>query len=532
MPDSLEWILSKCESELESFPEPAPEINQHLVELGYAPAHALSFPEGRLMQKARDEFEADLGNSDLFPVEELRMMRRMGKNRFLQHYLRRLTDIDEGIVLPGLPSRGEINLATRLVHYRLDLMGLWEMPVNSSFGTSSVVGLERLADFGKCTPFEAINQLADIEQFTVRLLASYPEESFIVTFQSVRSSDDSRSKLAHRNSFGRQLKQDFGERTDFLKFLQQNIFNRREETIDYSYLARVSKSDFNRFLVRLIQVHQWQEGFYNGLLDSDLGDLSLKSFVDAIKAYNLADEKDVKIKRFLTYLGQDYFMFNALFFLKEYMVEHEPAGQEDVWTQLATQVGKADDDSQSVFSQRLDQLQREISHNKQPEERRGLLARIYYGVKKLLKKALRFVRKIYRWVIDKVAQMWSFLKKLFADFFENLAQGLSMFVNGVRFLLGRKIIATSSGRESLISKFQLDGDVSSIAFQASSETVRLHLDETRNTLGEMNFSLTVVGMILKTIMQSLSLISWPFLLFTIVKGFRQVSANFKYYKTY
>jgi hypothetical protein len=31
--------------------------------------------------------------------------------------------------------------------------------------------------------------------------------------------------------------------------------------------------------MRLIQVHQWQDGLYNGLLDSDMGELTINSIL-------------------------------------------------------------------------------------------------------------------------------------------------------------------------------------------------------------------------------------------------------------
>lgn len=530
MAASIDWIVEQCEAELTGLPDPSAEIQQHLSELGYLPWHAVTLTD-RQLRDAREAFEADLERCGLFDVGELQTMRRLGRPFFLQKYLRRLADIDEGVRLERLPASGEKSLVTRMIHYRLDLMGLWEMPVDAAFGNGSVAALEQLAAFGKCSPLEALNDLSDIEQFTVRLLDVYRDEQFIVTFRSAGSSDAMRQKLEHRNAFGRQLKADFGERTDYLKFLQKHVFNDREERIDYSFLASACHDDFNRFVIRLIQVHQWQEGFYSGLLDSDLTDLGLQSFLDMIDAYNEADSKDIRVKRFLTYLGQDYFMFNALFFLKEYMVEKSGGETDDVWVALSRQVTQADDESQRRFSGSLSQLKDELSGGREPGQRPGFFARIYYGVRKLLRKAFRFASKIFRWVTEKLASVWTFLKKLFTDFFGNLAQGLRFFVNGLRFLLGRKIIATRSDNRLVVSQFSLDGDVRSIAINVEAGLVEQHLDETRQTLGEMNFALAVTGQLLKIIMQSLSLISWPFLLFSIVRAFRQISASFIQIKT-
>lgn len=520
MTNSTEWILEQCEAELEGLPDFSGEILQHLAELGYLSLPVLAVPAQHQVQKAKDAFEADLWRCGLFPEDELVRVRGFGRSYFLRNFLRRMTDIDEGVQLSTLPQRGEQSLSSRLLHYRLDLMGLWELPISTSLGTSSLTALAALSVFAKCPELEALNLLGNIEQFTARLLRVYDEEQFILCFRSPRSSEDMRGSLNHRNAFGRQLKADFGERTDYLKFLQKHVFNNRQERIDYGFLEQASRTDFNAFLIRLIQIHQWQEGFYNGLLDSDLGDLSLQSFIDAIDFYNSANEKDIKMKRFLTYLGQDYFMFNALFFLTEYMVEEEKDGTEEFWSSLAGQLAEADDETQSRFTRNVRRLMPNADFEAKPEN--GLLKRIYFGARKLLQKAFRFIQKICRWVADKLEQMWSFLKKLFSDFFGNLEQGLRMFVNGLRFLLGRKVIATGSGQQCIVTQIRLDGDISNIALNADSLLMERHLDETREKLDELNFSLRVTGEILRLVIQSLSIICWPLLLFSVVKGVRQI----------
>ena len=106
--------------------------------------------------------------------------------------------------------------------------------------------------------------------------------------------------------------------------------------------------------MRLIQVHQWQDGLYDGLLDSDIGELTLKSILSAIDLYNVIKNRQIKTHRVLTHVVRDYYLFNGLFFLQEYMVEDDEGGEtqnaeEIIISDLLQQVEKANDGELSAF---------------------------------------------------------------------------------------------------------------------------------------------------------------------------------------
>lgn len=527
MVDTEIQLLEQCEKELAGFRDEGNEIRQHLLELGYLSVSRANSITAKDEFTARKQFENELFQSGMFSPQQLAAESRFGQEHFFQYFLRKLTDIDDGIVLAHLPNIGEISLRSRLVHYRLDLFGMWEHPVGQAFGMASALQIGELADIGKCKPLEAINYLADVDRFTRHLLASYNQEQFILTFRPKNISVHLKEKLDRRFAFGRQLKDDFGEKTEFLRYLQKQVLNRSEDRIDYGFLEKESKNPLSRFLVRLIQVHQWQEGFYNGLLDSDLGEVSLQSLIDSVETYNLADGKDIKTHRVLTYLGNGYCMFNALFFLQEYMLSDQPAEEQKLWEALAGEVNNADAESREKFSANLQQFRDEVLLQPAAEEKAGFLKRIYFGSKKLIRKAFRFLRKIFRWVLDRVEKMWGFLKKLFTSFFENLYYGLRAFVDGVKFLMGRKVVFTGNPVEFIISKISPDGDVATLVINAGPDFVMQHVRETRYQLAAMAFSLAVVGQVLKLAVQPLQLITWPLLLFKLVGSFQSANVRFR-----
>lgn len=528
MLSSEEFILEQCEKELELFSDNDSEISQHLIELGYLPVFMADALNSNRESEALEKFEYDLINSELFALSEIIGERKLGREAYLKHFLRRLTDIDEGILLQSLPQNGQTNLISRLIHYRLDIFGFWVHSVNVHFGPATMLAISEIAGFGKCTALEAINHLADVEGFTRHLLSQHPKESFILTFNSANVSEHYKKKLDRRRRFGAQLEHDFGEDSEYLTFLQHNVFKNNEDKIDYGFLRKECSNSFNQFLVRLIQVHQWQEGFYDGILDSDLSDISLNSIIESIETHNEADRKDVKLHRVLTYLGKGYFMFNALFFLNEYGIEGNEVDESQIWDSLALDLRNAQPERQQLFQDNLQSLGVGIkSQQASITQKNGILKRIYYGIKKLLKKAFRFAKKIFEWVVNKTTRVWGFLKRIFANFFDRLKTGLVAFIDGIRFLIGRKVIFTGNRFNFITTLCQLDGDVSTISIDADTDMIKEHTKEVKYRWAALGFSLAVTGLVLKTLSQSISVISWPLALFSIVNSFKVVSAQYK-----
>ncbi|MEL6926819.1 MAG: hypothetical protein AAFO94_22455, partial [Bacteroidota bacterium] len=66
---------------------------------------------------------------------------------------------------------------------------------------------------------------------------------------------------------------------DFYRELRQQVFTQRNT----QWLDELSKDPFNQFLIRLLQVHQWMNGYYYGQLDSDLGRRTFDSIYELTK---------------------------------------------------------------------------------------------------------------------------------------------------------------------------------------------------------------------------------------------------------
>jgi len=227
-------------------------------------------------------------------------------------------------------------------------------------------------------------------------------------------------------------------------------------------------------------------------------------------------------------------MFNALFFLQEYMLEgaqeNDPRGSEEkVWEQLSAQVRDAGVRAQQSFQANLEKLKSDIyaATSRPPQEKLGLLKRIYFGIKRIIKKAFRFIRKIFNWIKTHAEKAWNFLKKLFTGFFDHLATGLRVFIDGLKFLIGKKYVVTQEHAQMIVSRFRLDGDTVSICYQASTPLIPQHISQAQYQLGSLQFSMAVVGGVLKIVLHTLILIAWPFILITIVKVFRNILLTYQ-----
>lgn len=528
MIDTELFIIERLEKEVFSIPANDKEITQHLIELGYLSVAYTNVLTEIQVNDAKEQFKEDLFASDLITKQELSALVILENDQLIKHFLRRLTDIDEGIMLKELPEIGKISLQSRLIHYRLELLGLFEHPVSQPFNHTAMLQIKWLVEITKSKKeIDAINLLSDIENFTRYLLSIYEDQDFILTFHSQHVSEKTRNKLDRRRLFGNQLKDDFGEKTDFLKHLRKHVLKANENKIDYGFLAKDCLNKIKRLIIRIIQIHQWQDGFYNGLLDSDLGEISIQSILQSIEVYNEADNKQIKPHRFLTYLGKGYFLFNALFFLKEYMLEDNTGDENKIWNSLNDKLKASKESEQNLFLKNLEEIKQKAFENIDPHERKGLLVRVYYGIHKLMKKAHRFLNKIYKWILTKAERITKFLKKLFGGFFDKLRTGLKYFIDGIKFLVGRKLIFTGNKNNFLITKCSLDGDSSTLAIKSNQSLVSEHIKEIKYQWGTLQFSLALIGSVFKIVIQSINIITWPVLLFTIVNSFKTIQEQFQ-----
>ncbi len=536
--EAIDELLVEAEAYRQQFKPSQKETVQHLIELGYLLPELLSpYSFDRQLEKAMALFQKELWESPLLPAKELERLKQLHDEDFEPQLLHMLTDLDEGLPLPALPKSGEISLLSRLVHYRLDVMGLFEYKIKHPYGPYSVLQLARLQQYTSAiSRLDAINQLADLEGFTEKLVRIIGQEACILVFKLPEGSFDE-DQYEVRPAFRKRLKDDFERSSQFYQLMRKEVLRQNDRKVNYDFLEERSKNELNQFIIRLIQVHQWTDGFYDGLLDHDLGPVSFEAIVAAIRLFNDDEnEEDIKVKEILAHVGNGYFVFNALYFLKKYMVEEEKTDYEQSTIHnLGEQLRTAEPAEREAFHQKTAQLIDGANQTFDSEEqqiKQGLFKRIYYGIKGFFRKLFRLGKKLFKWVINRFDQLKELLTGFFKKALAHARQALRALIKGIKYLIGRHpFVTVTPNRNLLVSHIPLDGDGFSIMNPAAgSHYIAQHLNQIKDTVHALDFSLALLTTLLQSIKYFFSVIGWPLLLLHLVRAFKVLSAKYELVK--
>lgn len=534
MSDVLDDIVLKLEEEAASLPEKKNRCTQHLIELGYLPLAKVNALSEKDIDEAKILFLEEAISSGLYSLQILEAASSFDEHEFIAHLLDLATDIDEGFIFEKLPETGALNLHSRILHYRLDIFGLWPFSVSHPFDfMNSKAALNVICEFLSSDPLTAVNMMANVEKLTTRLLDTHPAEDFILTIKPRHQVERNLQRSLNRTQrFKKQLIDDFGERTEFFRYLSKEVLKDNPNKVDFNFMNGELLNPFKQFVMRLIQVHQWQEGSYTGLLDSDIGEVTLRSILHSIELFNGSSKKNIQEFRVLTHVVNDYYLFNGLFFLQEYVVENDAIDnpEETILNDLMQNLQNAGDRELNAFEINLAVLKTEIAHDTevQPKERNGLLQRVYFGFKQFLKKVVKISKMIFRWVVELAEKFRDILKKVFGQVFDDMYTGIKAFIEGVKFLMGRKATITSDEASMIASVIRLDGDCYNIV---SGSTATLLIERHNKTIQyhvkSMHFVLTIVGGVIRTFLNAIAVFSWPLLVFTIVQVVRNIKESYQ-----
>jgi hypothetical protein len=172
-------------------------------------------------------------------------------------------------------------------------------------------------------------------------------------------------------------------------------------------------------------------------------------------------------------------------------------------------------------------IELQIASKKEPEEKKGFLKRIYFGVKKFFQKVARISKNIFGWVVHLTKKFWGILKKVFGHFFSKLAIGIKAFVDGIKYMFGRKGTVTQNETGLIASAIRIDGDSYSIVGGNSTLLLKEHTNKVKYNVTSMEFALDIVSGVLKIVINAFNMLSWPMLFFTIIKIFKNISESYK-----
>lgn len=532
MNDALDAILQKAEeSYLPSDGKSLSAKAQLLADLGYLNTELLieTSMEDKIEQAYRS-FYTDFLQSGLMSIKKINDIATVYHEQVGFKLLEAATDIDEGFHIKKLPELGECGLISRIIHYRLSLLGLYTGPTERYYNSYTYASLEKAAGYIHKSKLETINLLADVQSFTEAFLLENGYKNSIVVFRSgITVKSDSLPDYSGK--FKRQLRRDLSDHKSEFEILDKSLFFFNDDKVDKNYLASRVGEEINLFILRLIQVHQWMAGYYNGALDSEYGIKTIDSMTEIIQNYNEDSGNIVKKEDVLVRATEDFCIFNCLYFLSQYKKENALKNQTINTLEILSECySKAETKDQEAFEIKFQQGI-DLEKNRQdlvPEKRNGVLRRVFFGIGVFFKKAFRFARKLFNWIVDGLS---SFVKNVIRMIYNYLKEAILHFIEGVKFLLGKLPVVTQ-GKEgkSMYSNFDLDKDGYSIFGSANATDVKNHTNMVMQKVHSMSFSLAMIGFLyqgLKFALSATAIIGWPFFILKLVIAFRNVIDSYK-----
>lgn len=110
-------------------------------------------------------------------------------------------------------------------------------------------------------------------------------------------------KLRSARDFYNHLSTDFDFKPRYLAGFKRDILPRKSKDVKWEYVKGRSTDELTNFIIKVLQVHQWMDGFYDGKTDGEIGSVSLNSIADLLKFYNAASKNELNLDSVLYYIG-------------------------------------------------------------------------------------------------------------------------------------------------------------------------------------------------------------------------------------
>lgn len=287
-----------------------------------------------------------------------------------------------------------------------------------------------------------------------------------------------------------------------------------------------STDELTNFIIKVLQVHQWMDGFYDGKTDGEIGSVSLNSIADLLKFYNAASKNELNLDSVLYYIGDGYFVFNALSLIKRYVIEQVPETMdEELIKKLTIQSGRLKESEKRTFEDNLSKVlssaKIELSQDQQ-KQKMGVGKRIYFGIRSFLKKLFRIGKRLVKTILHHLKKIFNQLKDFFKRVLEYGKRALKSFIQGIKYIIGRLPIVSEFDRKVALSHSEFMGDTLSIFDnELSIEGIHQHKRKVREVQRSSQFSVAIVGEVLKLLKFMIKgFVGWPILILQLAKATR------------
>lgn len=334
-------------------------------------------------------------------------------------------------------------------------------------------------------------------------------------------------KFSFRGRMKKVLDKDFYRDT-----VKKEIFDKRNGQM----LETFCQSDYNNYLIRLIQIFQWTNGFYYGKLDSEVGNRTISALNDMV-TYS----RGLRVEFILSRLSENYegtkgywilnikYLFSKLAgFIKDKNPSLTTATLIEKYEALYKD-GNAKDTE--IGNEVTDAGYREIVEENQEDIREGgSIRRIYYGIKSIATTLLDVLKELFQLIKKGIQKLIYLVKNLIKIIYKEIREGVRKFKEGLQFLFGnRQFITPTADGSAIFTKFDFDFDVTTFAPNKINDLERMqHNMNLFRFSNNLDFAMVLSAKVLKWVFEIIKLgtpIGWSALALKIALYYKRMIIN-------
>lgn len=516
------------------------EMIQLLADLGYL---NISTEEGIIVEDravlwAIELFRHDYTKAELLMPElqagivlQQRTVKEGLNNRELK-LLQLLTSLDGEFMMNHMPPIEEQSIRSRVIHYRLQILGVYDEPIDASFSKKSQLGIQTIAKWLAISENEAFHISGNIPALIQLVKTSNRTKNMVVYFQYEAAGFSPRPfKIYRRNSeqrvFKRQLRKSIRSNSRAYK-----DFNKKVERIkpDFDFIQSQLNDEMNRVVLRLLQIRQWMSGYYQADLDGKMEALTFGSLLELAKVeneFNYQDNKKSFVPQaFIGYAGQNYWALNIHYLLDRYSeaIDNQEVNLDDLFDAYEQTVVTAKPKQLVHLEQNMNQAWTDqINETTAKMSTAGkFVGKLYYGVKSVVKALWKGIKTIFKLFVKAMTKIANYLKSLVRVLFREIREGVKSFALGMKFLFGKRTVTTGEGTTSIMTKYDFDMDCLTVySKEVSATQAEAHVLQLQERTKGLEFAMKLTGKVIKMLI-TLITGGWQMLLIKIGLAFKNL----------
>lgn len=498
---------------------------------------------------------------------------RTNLNEAETDFIQKAVSFEGGFIISELPTFGKVTLASRIVHYRLEIFGLYGKAshhgIDAPFTNESLEKLQILKGFWEWEAIGDVSVLNWLGRLNVLIEQIFEE----------LNKDKNRNK--------------------------KDIFVLEDGTFDTTRFG-IDKHDtleellcHYEFMARLFQIHLWVNGLYHGAIDGVIKSNGSKQEqrkaqrktkreerrqnrrnrrnqsdedndadkIDAEAEKEEAFSTENAIVEMVRYLNEsedierpnnkpfevDYFYgkwnntatyrINVINILERTRALQIKDNSESIAEIIDKNDAKNNSEEDKIRNQLFDKngrfsdlVKKELVLRKD-NFLKGTRRKIYYGIQQF-KRVFRRIIGVFKKIGDFFKKAFNVIKRISILVYQEVKEGIKVFIHGFSFLVGKRRIATKrvpknqniseierdNLPENIVTKFDLDCDIKQFVCKGLSEKeIKNHNEKCQNQINSLSISLIVTAIVLKWVLiLATNAVTFPTILLMVGKTLRRV----------